>query len=404
MKDSQLPEVKSKLLNPGDILQDSLLSLHNLSERNFPALKQTKNSTAGTGSHTLSEMRSRYRIIRSLGFVGFSRTYLLAEDLNRFNQRCVLKEFAPQLQGIEAIAKAQELFEHEAGVFSRLQHPQVSLFRQLFGCKQDREYLFLVRDYVAGETYRTLLDRRIKANLKFSEAEIKQLLIDVLAILEYIHSMGVIHRDISPDNLILRDRDRLPVLINFGCIKEIELKIQSELSNATIPSIATAINTDYAPPEQVERGIVYAHSDLYALAATTVVLLTGKEPQQINSNDYRWQWQSEVISPKLEWVLNTMLSPYPSNRFSSATEVIKTLQNISAIAIVRPTQTDPQLRFQQQRLTEKMSWTGNLLSKSWFFVPFTAVLILGGYFCLMVAKLKLPNPVFDNNFQENIQQ
>ena len=78
-----MPEVRSKLLNPGDILQDSLLSLHNLSERNFPALK-TNNSTAGTGSYTLSKMRSRYRIIRSLGFVGFSRTYLLAEDLNRF--------------------------------------------------------------------------------------------------------------------------------------------------------------------------------------------------------------------------------------------------------------------------------------------------------------------------------
>lgn len=138
MKDSELPEVRSKLLNPGDILQDSLLSLHNLSERNFSGLK-TKNSTAGTGSYTLSKMRSRYRIIRSLGFVGFSRTYLLAEDLNRFNQRCVLKEFAPQLQGIEAIAKDRELFEHEAGVFSRLQHPQVSLFRQLFGCKQDFE-------------------------------------------------------------------------------------------------------------------------------------------------------------------------------------------------------------------------------------------------------------------------
>lgn len=89
--------------------------------------------------------------------------------------------------------------------------------------------------------------------------------------------MGVIHRDISPDSLILRRRDELPVLIDFGCIKKIEFKIQSELSaiaSFSIPSIATALGkAGYCPSEQVERGIVYAHSDLYALAATSVVLL-----------------------------------------------------------------------------------------------------------------------------------
>ena len=343
------------------------------------------------------EMRSRYRILYQLGFGGFSRTYL-AEDLNRFNERCVLKEFAPQLQETFARAKAQELFEREAGVLYRLRHPQIPQFRQLFRYQeQQEEHLFLVQDYIEGITYHALLNQRLETNNRFSEGEIKKLLTQVLPILEYIHSMGVIHRDISPDNLILRNQDELPVLIDFGCIKEVEIKTQFKLdtvtTNASIPLIGTALGkAGYAPPEQVERGIVYAHSDLYALAATAVVLLTGKNPQQlINADSYRWDWQSEVtLSPKLEWILNKMLSPYPSDRFGSAAEVSKTLQNTSITTTSQFTETPAAPAAQnlnQQNFRRKASFVANLLAKSLFFIPFTAVLILGGYLCLKVADL-----------------
>ncbi|MBE9046000.1 ABC transporter substrate-binding protein [Pleurocapsales cyanobacterium LEGE 10410] len=397
-------------------------------------------------------LRSRYRILRSLGSGGFSRTYL-AEDLNRFNERCVLKEFAPQLKGTSTfvLEKAQELFEREAGVLYRLQHPQIPKFQQLFSYKQqDEGFLFLVQDYVEGTTYHDLLNQRLAAGdrcldrrreassvgkvsspvLKdiclrypvgtashkgtgeshcFSEAEVRQLLMQVLPILEYIHSMGVIHRDISPDNLILRTRDELPVLIDFGCIKEVEIKTQSQLremevSDPAIPLIATALGkAGYSPPEQVEQGIVYAHSDLYALAATAVVLLTGKEPQQlIDPNDYRWQWRSLVtLSSKLEWILSTMLSPHPSDRFGSAAEVIKTLQDISITTAFKPTQANSPPRLNRQKLTEKAARTGNLLSKSLFFIPFTAVLIFGGYLCLQMANLEVANPMFNADSVES---
>jgi ABC-type branched-subunit amino acid transport system substrate-binding protein/tRNA A-37 threonylcarbamoyl transferase component Bud32 len=344
-----------------------------------------------------NEMRSRYRILHQLGFGGFSRTYL-AEDLNRFNERCVLKEFVPQLQETFARAKAQELFEREAAVLYRLQHPQIPQFRQLFRYQQQQEeHLFLVQDYIEGITYHALLNQRLEANNRFSEGEIKQLLTQVLPILEYIHSLGVIHRDISPDNLILRNQDELPVLIDFGCIKEVEIKTQFKLhtvaTNASTPLIGTALGkAGYAPPEQVQRGIVYPHSDLYALAATAVVLLTGKTPQQLtNTDSYRWHWQSEVtLSPKLEWILSKMLSPYPSDRFGSAAEVSKTLQNTSITTNSQFTETPAAHAAQnlnQQNFKIKASFIANLLAKSLFFIPFTAVLILGGYLCLKVADL-----------------
>ncbi|NEN98325.1 MAG: serine/threonine protein kinase, partial [Moorea sp. SIO3I7] len=108
----------------------------------------------------------RYRILRELGHGGFGRTYL-AQDLNRFNELCVLKEFAPQVQGNHALQKAEELFEREAGVLYRLQHPQIPQFRELFQVQQqDKGTLLLVQDYVEGQTYRALLEARRPQGLR----------------------------------------------------------------------------------------------------------------------------------------------------------------------------------------------------------------------------------------------
>jgi hypothetical protein len=129
---------------------------------------------------------------------------------------------------------------------------------------------------------------------------------------------------------------------------------------------------------------------LYALAATAVVLLTGKEPQQlIDPHGYCWHWQSEVtLSYKLEWILSKMLSPHPGDRFGSAGEVSKTLQNTSITTTSQFTETAAAHTAQnlnQQNFRRKASFVGNLLAKSLFFIPFTTVLILGAYLCLKVA-------------------
>ena len=328
-------------------------------------------------------LNSRYRILHQLGHGGFGRTYL-AEDINRFNEPCVLKEFAPQLQGSFALEKAQELFEREAGVLYRLQHPQIPRFRELFRYKhQGKGRLLLVQDYVEGQTYHTLVNNRSQQEMKFSEAEISQLLHQLLPVLEYIHSMGVIHRDISPDNLILRSSDGLVVLIDFGSIKEVATKAQSQLiettpKTETLSLIGTVLGkSGYAPPEQMDTGIVCAHSDLYALAATAVVLLTGKEPQQlINPNNYRWNWQEEItLSPKLEWVLAKMLAPIPSERFSSVTEVRQALQDISTLTPKIPPlpQTSP---------IRKISIFPSFALKILLFAVLTGTFLLGSFWRL----------------------
>jgi serine/threonine-protein kinase len=271
---------------------------------------------------------SRYRIKQELGQGGFGRTYLV-EDLYRFNERCVLKEFAPQVRGTSVLQKAKELFEREAGVLYKLQHPQIPKFRELFQTKfADQSRLFLVQDYVEGLTYRQLLDIRRLQGYYFSEPEVTQLLSQLLPVLQYLHSVGVIHRDISPENVILRSSDKLPVLIDFGAVKQVAAVAMSEygqLNSSSSPTATRLGKMGYAPDEQMQLGDVSPHSDLYALAVTVLVLLTGKEPQKIVRDAPRgWQRQAR-LRPKLAAILKRMLAPRPSDRFQSATEVLQAL-------------------------------------------------------------------------------
>jgi len=299
-------------------------------------------------------LNNHYRIVRELGHGGFGRTYL-AEDSHRFNEPCVLKEFAPQVHGSYALQKSEELFEREAGVLYKLQHNQIPRFRELFRVTIiDRGYLFLVQDYVPGQTYRFLLDARKRQGLRFIEAEINQLLFQILPVLEYIHSLGVIHRDISPDNLILRLSDGMPVLIDFGGVKQVAATVESLFAETNnTPAPATRIGKlGYAPVEQMQMGIVYPHSDLYALAATVLVLLTGKEPHQLlDSQTLNWNWRSHCsLSPNMSLVLDKMLAHQPSQRYSSAREVLLALEGNPPLqpqpsqpAYFVPTQQQPEL-------------------------------------------------------------
>ncbi|TBR61963.1 serine/threonine protein kinase [Westiellopsis prolifica IICB1] len=273
----------------------------------------------------------RYLIVRQLGQGGFGRTYL-AEDINRFRELCVLKEFSPQVQTAYVLKKAEELFQREATVLYKLQHPQIPRFRELFRSNfNGKEYLFLVQDYVEGQTYSSLLDERLQKGLRFTELEVTEILLQILPVLRYIHSLNVIHRDISPDNLMLRRIDQLPILIDFGGVKQVAAVVVSQYyqpnTGAVTPPATLLGKFGYAPPEQMQTGLVEPHSDLYALAATALVLLTGKQPSElIDDNTLAWKWRREIsLSPTLGVALDKMLSPIPQQRYQSAHQVLQVL-------------------------------------------------------------------------------
>ncbi|MEJ1936628.1 serine/threonine-protein kinase, partial [Nostoc sp. NIES-2111] len=267
-----------------------------------------------------SILQNRYRIVQILGQGGFGRTYL-AEDQRRFNELCAIKELIPTPTATSSWEKAQELFHREAAILYQIENPQIPKFREKF--EQDQR-LFLVQDYVAGKTYRELLTQRQAVGQTFTELEVLQLIRSLLPVLEHIHGRGIIHRDISPDNIILRDSDSKPVLIDFGVVKELATRLQS-------PEMTTPVTTvgklGYSPSEQMQTGRAYPSSDLYALAVTAIVLLTGKEASELfDENQLAWTWQRWVrVKPVFAQIINRMLAHAPGDRFQTAAEVSQAL-------------------------------------------------------------------------------
>ena len=266
-------------------------------------------------------LKGRYAIRSTIGQGGMGRTYL-AQDLERFNETCVLKEFIPPQDSQEVTDKAKELFRREASVLYQIRHPQVPEFRATF---ESEGRLLLVQDYVEGKNYRNLLLDRLKSGQTFSENEIFALMQQLLPVLSYLHGHNIIHRDISPENLMLRSQDNLPVLIDFGVVQETNAKLNSQMG---IPAATVAGKAGYAQPEQLQSGNAYANSDLYALAVTSIVLLTGKEPSELfDSINLAWNWQQFAnVNPAFARVINQMLSYKPTNRYRSADEVMQALQ------------------------------------------------------------------------------
>jgi serine/threonine protein kinase len=269
-------------------------------------------------------LQQRYRILSSLGAGGFGRTYL-ATDRSRFDEYCAIKELTPSTESTAVVAKAKEFFQQEANLLYQLQHPQIPRFWATF---EEEDRLFIVQDYIAGKTYARLVDERRNRGEDFHEAEVWRFLLQVLPVLGYIHSKGVIHRDISPENIILRDSDLLPVLIDFGVVKEFADRLQGHPIGRSNISVGKA---GYAPPEQLKKGEAYPSSDLYALAVTAIVLLTGKEPSTLFVNGVmNWDWRNwNQISDGLADVLCRMLSVNPRDRYQSGVDVFQALQSLS---------------------------------------------------------------------------
>jgi serine/threonine-protein kinase len=279
-------------------------------------------------------INDHYLVKLILGQGRFNRTYLV-EDTHRFNEPCVVKEFAPKIEDPVIRQKTAELFHRQAEILYNLYHPQLANFREIFQVSQENpDSIFLVQDYVEGQTYQDLLNLRRSRGKFFSEAEIKSLLQQVLPILQYLHEQGIIHRDICPKNIIQREFDSLPVLIDFSSVKLLEPKSSQEPSTQAVngqPKTSWVLNQlgkmTYGSKEQESLELVSIDRDLYGLGVTAVILLTGKD---ISLSTDTQPTLTEIlhqhsVSPQLTQVLLKMLANPTEPRFSSAKEILDDL-------------------------------------------------------------------------------
>jgi len=281
---------------------------------------------------------NRYRLEKFIGEGGFGRTFK-AIDEKKLNKPCVVKQFLPQQIGSAALAKATELFQQEAEGLDQLgTHPQIPDLLAFF--EQEGRF-YLIQQFIDGQD----LLKELNQNGKFSESQIYHLLRELLPVLEFIHSYGIIHRDIKPDNIIRNNQGSL-VLIDFG--------VSKLLSGSILTRMGTIAGTpSYAPPEQM-RGMVYPASDLYSLGVTCIRLLTGCLPEEDGSDELfdpinlQWTWRTKVnISSELEKVLDKLLQEKVGERYQDVNSVLQVINSQSLQVINSPSATQAESFFEQ---------------------------------------------------------
>ncbi|MEO1590850.1 MAG: protein kinase [Cyanobacteria bacterium J06632_22] len=287
-----------------------------------------------------AKIAGRYTIKQMLGQGGFGISYL-AEDTQRFGELCVLKELRPVKSQGKSLKKAIDLFKREAKTLYRIDHPQIPKF---MACFTQSQRLFIVQEYIDGVTYLKLLQHRKKQAQLFTEDEIIPWLAHMLQVLDYLHSLNIMHRDISPENIMYSHERDLPVLIDFGLVNNTMSDPLSDEgdgednANGSIQKSATVVGKfGYSPPEQLRFGKCNPSSDLYALGVTALVLLTGKHPRDLmDQHTLDWEWQRYVqVGPQLATILSTMTRQQPKARYPSARAVMQQLEPLLPVEVTK---------------------------------------------------------------------
>ncbi|NJL85505.1 MAG: serine/threonine protein kinase [Leptolyngbyaceae cyanobacterium SM1_1_3] len=211
----------------------------------------------------------------------------------------MVKHLQPASRDPNFLQIARRLFATEVKTLRRLgQHDRIP---QLLDSFEVGEEFYLVQEFIDGQP----LSQELQSSDRFSEAAAIELLRDVLKTLQFIHENHVIHRDVKPENLIRRQCDGQPVLIDFGAVKEIRTQLSDQQSALTV-----GIGTQgYMPHEQLVGKPRY-NSDLYALGMTVIRGLTGRLPAELLEHPQTAEaiWQDQVaISDGLKVLLSKMV-------------------------------------------------------------------------------------------------
>ncbi|MEH2135320.1 serine/threonine-protein kinase [Nostoc sp.] len=273
-------------------------------------------------------LQGRYQIVQTLGAGVFGQTYIAIDVDYPENPKCVIKQIKVSSCEPGYLEMLRLMFLTETETLKLLgSHPQIPEF---IACFEENNQFYLVQELIEGYALTAELPIDQQWGCLWSEKEVVEFLIDVLGILEFVHSQGVIHCDIKPENLIRRNSDALRklVLIDFGSIQSIDFGIGAELPIYRIP----VTSLGYIPPEQF-IGQTQPNSDIYALGMIAIQALTGLEPLQLKvdpyTNEIFWRSQNTPVNDYLAAVLSQMIRYDSQNRFQSAAEVLQVLKQMT---------------------------------------------------------------------------
>lgn len=276
-------------------------------------------------------LSDRYQILQTLGSGGFGETFLAEDTHMPSRRRCVVKKLHPT-QNNPALEKLiRDRFQREAAMLEELSggNRQIPALYAYFYSETDRQY-YIVQEWIDGDTLSSLVTKKGVLD----ENQVRRILTDVLPVFSYIHSKSIVHRDIKPDNIILRHSDKLPVLIDFGAVREAMGTIMNSQGQ---PTQSIVIGTPgYMPSEQSIGRPVY-NSDLYSLGLTAIYLLTGQSPTNLptdpNSAEILWRNRAPQVSSAFAQILDRAISYHHRDRYQSASEFLTALSGSPAPAV-----------------------------------------------------------------------
>jgi serine/threonine protein kinase len=262
-------------------------------------------------------LQERYQLQHRLGRSPQARQTWLASDSATSPPETVILKL---LVFTEMQWHDLRLFEREAQVLKNLNHPRIPQYRDYFLVEQQSHsqlyWWGLVQDHVPGRSLQDLLEQ----GTRWSEQEVRQIAEEVLQILNYLHGLSppVLHRDIKPSNLIL-NRAKQIWLVDFGAVQD-----QAAVTGVSFTVVGTV---GYAPLEQF-WGRPVASSDLYALGATLIHLLTGVAPADLPCRDLKIHFSDRIgfRSSFVNWI-EKLTEPALEKRFNSVEEAREVLEH-----------------------------------------------------------------------------
>ena len=265
-----------------------------------------------------ASIADRFEIVRTLGRGSFGHTVLARERVG--NRLVAIKAFDARTI---ADWKEADRFEREAAVLRSLRHHGIPEVFDLIRAG-DATTAFLVMQFIDGVSLR----QSIEEQRQWEPASVLELFLEILGILDYLHTRvpPVLHRDVKPANIVVRP-DGSPALVDFGSVRRVALG-PDEFGSTVAGTYG------YMPFEQY-MGQASASSDLYALAATFLHLLTGRPPRDFMSSAGRIDVPDSLPGdPRLRSVIARLLQPSPSDRFQSAREVRSALLSSTEPAVI----------------------------------------------------------------------
>ena len=282
-------------------------------------------------------LNNRYLIGRAIGAGGFGITYIAWDTL--LENRVAIKEYFPadaaarSREGLEVRSRSRstrELFDDGLSRFLA-EARTLARFQDESGIVQVRDYFgalgtgYLVMSYLDGKTLKAYLLEREGKRIPYELA--RDLFMPVMDTLRLVHESGLMHRDISPDNLFITYSGQVR-LLDFGAAKS----VMSERSR----SIAAVFKTGFTPYEQyLENGRLGPHTDLYALAATFYCAITGRVPPGALERHARDELQAPSalgvdLPAAAERALMKALAVLPEGRYASIAEFQDELLRVSS--------------------------------------------------------------------------